>query len=143
MNATPAKNTNAKNTIGHYINGADVADAGRSAPVTNPATGDVVRHVAMGSRATVESAIAAAEAAFPAWRNTPPAKRAQVMFRYKQLLEDNADEIVSLLSEEHGKVYDDAMGEFNRGIEVVEYACGIPELLKGEFSKNAGPNIDS
>ena len=143
MNATPAKNTNAKNTIGHYINGADVADAGRSMPVTNPATGAVVRQVAIGSRATVESAIAAAEAAFPAWRNTPPAKRAQVMFRYKQLLEENAEEIVSLLSEEHGKVYDDALGEFNRGIEVVEYACGIPELLKGEFSKNAGPNIDS
>ncbi|HNP35467.1 MAG TPA: CoA-acylating methylmalonate-semialdehyde dehydrogenase [Woeseiaceae bacterium] len=143
MNAIPAEKLNASNTLGHFIAGDDVADSNRSMPVSNPATGKVVRHVAMASKDTVLSAIAAAEAAFLPWRNTPPAKRAQVMFRYKQLLEEHADEIVALLSEEHGKVLDDAMGEFTRGVEVVEYACGIPELLKGEFSKNAGPRIDS
>jgi malonate-semialdehyde dehydrogenase (acetylating)/methylmalonate-semialdehyde dehydrogenase len=143
MNATPAAKVNALSTVGHYIGGEDIPDTGRVAPVSNPATGAVVRNVAMASKATVEGAVAAADAAYPGWRNTPPAKRAQVMFRYKALLEEHADEIVALLTEEHGKVLDDAMGEFGRGVEVVEYACGIPELLKGEFSKNAGPGIDS
>src|SRR5210317_2205068 len=130
-------------TIGHFINGVDVADDNRPEPVYNPATGELTRHVAMASKETVEDAIAAAEAAFPAWRNTPPAKRARVMFRFKQLLEEHADEIAAAITDEHGKVFDDAMGEFGRGVEVVDYACGIPELLKGEFSKNVGPAIDS
>jgi malonate-semialdehyde dehydrogenase (acetylating)/methylmalonate-semialdehyde dehydrogenase len=97
----------------------------------------------MASKATVEQAISAAAAAFPAWRDTPPAKRAKIMFRFKALLEENANEIVAALTSEHGKVLDDAMGEFIRGVEVVDYACGIPELLKGEHTKNVGPNIDS
>ena len=88
-------------------------------------------------------AIAAAEAAFPAWRNTPPVKRAKIFFRFKQLLEEHADEVVELITREHGKVFDDAMGEFGRGVEVVDYACGIPELLKGEHARNVGPGIDS
>ena len=143
MNATPAQNIDTANIVGHFINGKDIADDNRPLPVTNPATGKVVRHVAMASKATVEDAIAAAEAAFPAWRDTPPVKRAKVMFRFKQLLEQHANEIVALLTEEHGKVLDDAMGEFGRGVEVVDYACGIPELLKGEHSRNVGPGIDS
>ena len=143
MNARPAENIDSANTVGHFINGADVADDNRPLPITNPATGEITKHVAMASRNTVEDAIAAAEAAFPAWRNTTPAKRAKIMFRFKQLLEENADEIVALLTNEHGKVLDDAMGEFIRGVEVVDYACGIAELLKGEHSKNVGPNIDS
>jgi malonate-semialdehyde dehydrogenase (acetylating)/methylmalonate-semialdehyde dehydrogenase len=143
MNARPAENIDTANIVGHFINGQDVADTNRPEPVMNPATGEVSRHVAMASQATVEDAIAAAEAAFPDWRNTPPAKRARVMFRFKQLLEEHADEIVSAITNEHGKVYDDAMGEFLRGVEVVEYACGIPEMLKGEYSKNVGPKIDS
>ncbi len=143
MNATPADNLDADETLGHFINGAAVADGGRSLPVTNPATGQVVRHVALAAKSTVEDAIAAAEAAFPSWRNTPPAKRAQVMFRFGQLLREHADAVVALLTEEHGKVLDDAMGEFGRGLEVVDYACGIPEMLKGEHSKNVGPGIDS
>jgi malonate-semialdehyde dehydrogenase (acetylating)/methylmalonate-semialdehyde dehydrogenase len=143
MNATPAKSIDAANVVGHFINGEDVADDNRPAPVTNPATGEVTRHVAMATRATVEDAIAAAEAAFPAWRNTPPAKRAKVMFRFKALLEEHADEIVAALTNEHGKVLDDAMGEFGRGVEVVDYACGAAELLKGEHTRNVGPNIDS
>jgi malonate-semialdehyde dehydrogenase (acetylating)/methylmalonate-semialdehyde dehydrogenase len=143
MSARPAQNIDTANIVGHYINGRDVADANRPEPVTNPATGEVTRHVAMASRQTVEDAIATAEAAFPAWRDTPPIKRARVMFRFKQLLEENADEVVAAITNEHGKVLDDAMGEFIRGVEVVEYACGIPEMLKGEFSKNVGPGIDS
>jgi malonate-semialdehyde dehydrogenase (acetylating)/methylmalonate-semialdehyde dehydrogenase len=143
MNATPAKTIDAAEIVGHFINGADVDDDNRPLPVTNPATGAITRHVAMASQATVEDAIAAAETAFPAWRNTTPAKRAKIMFRFKQLLEEHADEIVALLTEEHGKVLDDAMGEFGRGVEVVDYACGIAELLKGEHTRNVGPNIDS
>jgi len=129
--------------VGHFINGRHVADAGRSQDVFNPATGKVVRQVALASGATVESAIAAAEAAFPAWRDTPPLKRARIMFRFKELLDQHADEVVALITEEHGKVLHDALGELQRGIEVVEYACGAPEFLKGEHSKNVGPAIDS
>lgn len=129
--------------VGHFINGAMVADTQRVQDVFNPATGLVERQVALASKATVEDAIIAAEAAFPAWRNTPPIKRARVMFRFKQLLEDNADKICAALTNEHGKVLDDAHGELIRGIEVVEYACGAPNLLKGEHSKNVGPDIDS
>ncbi len=143
MNARPAANLDSAQVVGHFINGADVADDIRLQPVTNPATGKVTRQVAMASRSTVEQAIAAAEAAFPAWRNTPPLKRARVMFRFKQLLEEHAEEIAEAITDEHGKVLDDAMGEFQRGVEVVEYACGIPELLKGEYTRNVGPDIDS
>ena len=130
-------------TVGHFINGQVVGDDHRPQPVTNPATGTVSRQVAMASAATVEEAIAAAQDAFPAWRDTPPLKRARVMFRFKQLLEENADDIAAAITDEHGKVVDDALGEFMRGVEVVEYACAIPELLKGEHTKNVGPAIDS
>jgi len=143
MNATPAGEIDTANVLGHFINGQEIADGNRPLPITNPATGDVTRHVAMASHATVESAIAAAAGAFPAWRDTPPAKRARIMFRFKALLEEHADEIAAAITEEHGKVLDDAMGEFGRGVEVVDYACGIPELLKGEYSRNVGPGIDS
>lgn len=131
------------NTVGHFINGAAVADEGRTQDVFNPALGGPVRKVALASSARVETAIAAAEAAFPAWRDTPPLKRARIMYRFKQLMEENLDKIAALITEEHGKVCDDARGEVGRGIENIEYACGIPELLKGEYSKNAGPAIDS
>ncbi|MDX1517477.1 MAG: CoA-acylating methylmalonate-semialdehyde dehydrogenase [Woeseiaceae bacterium] len=143
MNARPATTLEPAQVLGHFIDGADVADDNRPLPVTNPATGEVTKHVAMASAETVRRAIAAAEAAFPAWRQTPPAKRARIMFRFRELLEQRADEIVAVLTNEHGKVLEDAMGEFTRGVEVVEYACGIPEMLKGEHSKNVGPGIDS
>ncbi|PKO56867.1 MAG: methylmalonate-semialdehyde dehydrogenase (CoA acylating), partial [Betaproteobacteria bacterium HGW-Betaproteobacteria-19] len=131
------------NTIGHYINGQAVADSDRLTPVFNPALGVATGQVAMASQATVEHAIAAAEAAFPAWRKTPPLKRARVLFKYKELLEINADRIVAAIVAEHGKVWEDAHGELARGIEVVEYACGAPEFLKGEHSRDVGPEIDS
>ena len=131
------------NTVGHLINGQIVSDAARLQDVYNPSTGEVSKQVALASAATVEQAIAAAEAAFPEWRNTPPIKRARVMFRFKELLEQNAERIAQMIGEEHGKIAHDALGELQRGIENVEYACGAPELLKGEHSKNVGPNIDS
>jgi malonate-semialdehyde dehydrogenase (acetylating)/methylmalonate-semialdehyde dehydrogenase len=131
------------NRVGHFINGRILASDDRTQSVYNPATGEVTKTVSLASPQTVEQAITAAEAAFPAWRETPPLKRAQIMFRYKQLLEQHADEICGLITDEHGKVLDDAMGELVRGIEVVEYACGAPDLLKGEYSKGVGPGIDS
>ena len=143
MNATTASEIEPAEVVGHFINNADVADDNRPLPVTNPATGKIIRRVAMASQKTVEEAIAAAQAAFPAWRNTPAAKRARIMFRFKELLEQHADDICATLTEEHGKVLDDAMGEFGRGVEVVDYACGIPEMLKGEYSRNVGPDMDS
>ena len=130
--------------VGHHINGRPVTVSGeRSQAVYNPATGQVVRQVALASKATAQQAVAAAAAAWPAWRLTAPLKRARIMFRFKEILEQHANEIVSLLTEEHGKVLDDARGEFIRGVEVVEYACGAPELLKGEYSRDVGPGIDS
>lgn len=130
--------------IGHLINGKIYSQQNpRVADVFNPATGEVSKQVEMASQQTVEKAIAAAEAAFPAWRNTPPAKRVQVMFKLKGLLEKNADKICQMITEEHGKVLNDAMGELVRAIENIEYACGAPDFLKGEYSKNVGPAIDS
>ena len=129
--------------IGHLIDGTIQADITRMQDVYNPSTGEPSKQVALASVDTVEQAIAAAQRAFPAWRNTPPAKRAQVMFRFKALLEQHADKICELIGEEHGKIHHDAMGELQRGIENVEYACGVPQLLKGEHSRNVGPGIDS
>ena len=129
--------------VGHLINGDMVAPDTRTQDVYNPATGEVSKQVALASEATVGQAIAAAQAAYPAWRDTPPIKRARVMFKFKQLLEDNADEICALIGAEHGKISHDAAGELQRGIENVEYACCAPELLKGEHSKNVAANIDS
>ncbi|UPW18720.1 CoA-acylating methylmalonate-semialdehyde dehydrogenase [Agarivorans sp. TSD2052] len=130
-------------TIGHLINGEAQSEHTRLQDVYNPSTGKVAAKVALAPKATVEQAISAAEAAFPAWRDTPVAKRAQIMFRYKTLLEQNAAQICELVGQQHGKIVHDAMGELTRGIENVEYACYAPELLKGEHSKNVGPNIDS
>jgi malonate-semialdehyde dehydrogenase (acetylating)/methylmalonate-semialdehyde dehydrogenase len=130
-------------TIGHLIGGKILVDAERTQPVYNPATGKSRKRVALADRATVERALAAAQAAFPAWRETPALKRARVMFRLKELLEVHAARICALITDEHGKVLSDAMGELQRGIENVEYACGAPELLKGEHSSNVGPAIDS
>ena len=130
-------------TIQHLINGEFVTDTGRTADVYNPSTGEAIHKVPLASRATVQQAIDAGTAAFPAWRKTPPAKRAQVMFRFKQLLEQNEAKISQMISEEHGKTLEDAAGELKRGIENVEYACGAPEILKGEYNRNVGPNIDA
>ena len=141
--STAPDTTTAVPLIGHLINGQRVLDGGRTQPVYNPATGQVVRQVALAETETVTSAIAAAEAAFPEWRETTPLSRARVMFRFKELVEKHAETIVALITEEHGKVLDDARGELQRGIENIEYACGAPELLKGEHSRNVGRGVDS
>jgi len=129
--------------VGHWIGGERIGGGDGTAPVFEPATGRTIRRVSLADRETVQRAIEAAEAAFPQWRDTLPIKRARIMFRFKDLLERNAERIVALVTEEHGKVLEDARGELQRGIENVEYACCAPELLKGEHSRNAGPGIDS
>jgi len=134
---------NVTTTIGHFIDGQRVGGGTRVQPVFDPATGFSDKSVALADKLTVEQAIASAQAAFPAWRNTPPLKRARVMSKLKTLLEANADRIAALITAEHGKVLSDAHGELQRGIENVEYASYAPELLKGEHSKNVGPAIDS
>jgi malonate-semialdehyde dehydrogenase (acetylating)/methylmalonate-semialdehyde dehydrogenase len=129
--------------IQHLIDGQLVAGGSRSQDVFNPATGQAEKRLLLADKTTVEQAIASAHAAYPAWRATPPLKRARVMSKLKVLLEKNAEKICALLTAEHGKVVGDAMGELQRGIENVEYASYAPELLKGEHSKNVGTGVDS
>ena len=129
--------------IQHLIDGQLVAGGSRSQDVFNPATGKAEKRVLLADKLTVEKAIASAQAAYPAWRATPPLKRARVMSKLKILLEENAEQLCALLTAEHGKVLSDSMGELQRGIENVEYASYAPELLKGEHSKNVGPAMDS
>jgi len=130
--------------IPHFVGGQRLTpESGRLAPVYNPATGQVASEVALASAAETQAAIAVAAAAYPAWAATPPLQRARVMFRFKALLEAHTDELAQIITREHGKVFSDARGEVIRGMEVVEFACGIPHLLKGEFSDSVGANIDS
>lgn len=143
MSAKAASELDVIRTIGHFINGVDVSNENRLIPVTDPATGRVTGEVVVADNGTVASAVSAAEDAFPAWRDTPPLKRARVLFQFKQLLEEHADDIANLITAEHGKTLEDAHGELIRGIEVVEYACGIPDLLKGEHTPQVGTNVDS
>ena len=129
--------------IKHFINGGLVeGTSGRRGDVYNPALGEVIRQVDFAGPADVRKAVEAASAAFPGWSQTPALRRARVMFKLKQLLEDNIDELARLLTEEHGKIVDDAKGSITRGLEVVEFACGIPHLLKGEYSEDVGRGVD-
>ncbi len=131
-------------TIPHFINGKrDSGSGNRCLDVYNPATGQVQRQVQMGTVADVDAAVKAAEAAFPAWSAQPALRRARCMFRFKNLIEQNLDALAGLLTNEHGKVREDARGEVTRGLEVVEFACGAPQLLKGEYSDNVGTGVDS
>ncbi len=133
-----------KETLGHRIAGnLSQGESGRIGEVFDPSTGEVTRHVALAGSAEVDAAVRAAEEAFPAWSATPPAERARVMFRYRALLEEHLDEIAELVSREHGKIHADAKGSVLRGAEVVEFACGIPHLLKGEHSREVGGGIDT
>jgi malonate-semialdehyde dehydrogenase (acetylating)/methylmalonate-semialdehyde dehydrogenase len=128
---------------GHFIAGARVAGASsRSADVFNPSTGEVKAQVALASRQEVDDAVAAAAAAQIEWARVNPQRRARVMFNFKSLVEADADNLARLLSEEHGKVIADSHGDLQRGLEVIEFACGIPHLLKGEYTEGAGPGID-
>ncbi|MEO0497179.1 MAG: CoA-acylating methylmalonate-semialdehyde dehydrogenase [Pseudomonadota bacterium] len=131
-------------TIQNAIGGNLVTSgSSRSQKVFNPATGEPVANLPLSTTDELNAAVDAAKAALPAWANMPPLKRARYMFKFNQLLNENIDELARAISEEHGKTFEDAKGEVARGIEVVEFACGIPNLLKGEFSRNVGPGIDT
>lgn len=131
-------------TLNHFINGQAVAGISqRFADVFNPATGKVTSQVPLATEADVDAAVTTAQAAWPSWAATTPLRRARVMFKFKTLLEQHADELARLISQEHGKVLADAAAEFQRGLENVEFACGAPQLLKGEFSENVGTDVDS
>jgi len=131
--------------VGHWIDGAPSAPpaGSRYGDVYNPATGELVRKVALADTALVDAAVKSAARAFPAWAATPPLRRARVMFKFKELLERHADELAAIITAEHGKVFSDAQGEVTRGMEVVEFACGIPSLLKGEYTEQVGTGIDA
>ena len=131
-------------TIQNGINGKKITSAStRTVPVFNPATGEQSATLPLSTLEEVNAAIAAAKKAALSWGTTPPTKRVKPMFKFKELLEKNADRIARAISTEHGKTHADALGELQRGIDVVDFACGIPHLLKGEFSRNVGPDIDS
>jgi len=127
-----------------WIGGKSVRSAGsRSGEVTNPATGNVTKRVPFCNAADIDAAVKAAQAAYPAWRDAPPLRRARVMQKFLALLQENQQALAKIVTEEHGKTLPDAMGSVQRGIEVVEFACGIPHLLKGEHSENVGTGVDT
>ncbi|MEE3119859.1 MAG: CoA-acylating methylmalonate-semialdehyde dehydrogenase, partial [Pseudomonadota bacterium] len=129
--------------VHHFISGAHKAGSDtRTGDIFDPGTGQVQAQVCMGTPADLDEAVQAALAAQPEWAATNPQRRARVMFRFKELLEANMDELAELLSSEHGKVIADSKGDIQRGLEVIEFACGIPHLLKGEYTQGAGPGID-
>ena len=131
-------------TLNHFVGGAPVPGASnRFGDVYNPATGEVRARVPFDTPAEVDQAVTAALGAFPAWAATPPAQRARVLFRFRDLVEQHKDELAGIISREHGKTLDDARGEVQRGAEVIEFACGIPQLLKGELNENVATNVDS
>jgi len=130
--------------IFHFVDGKEFkGESKRLADVFNPATGEVQAKVNLASKSDVNVAIQVASKAFPEWADTPPITRARILFKFKELIEKNSDELTKLIVAEHGKVYDDARGSLTRGLEVVEFACGIPHLLKGEFTENVGRGVDS
>ncbi|MCP4327815.1 MAG: CoA-acylating methylmalonate-semialdehyde dehydrogenase [Alphaproteobacteria bacterium] len=130
--------------IQHYINGERVAGtSGRTSPVFNPATGEQIAEAPLANAAELQIAVDAAKAAFPGWAKTPPIQRARMLWKYKNLLEENADRVAEAITIEHGKTISDSHGELIRGIEVVEFAVGIPHLLKGETTENVGTGVDS
>ena len=131
-------------TIQHFVEGKGfLGKSKRSGKVFNPATGEQSAEVKLATTADVNEAVASAKKAFEHWSNKPPLQRARIMFKFKELIEKNSDELTKIIVSEHGKDYEDAKGSLNRGLEVVEYACGIPQMLKGEFTENVGSNVDS
>jgi malonate-semialdehyde dehydrogenase (acetylating)/methylmalonate-semialdehyde dehydrogenase len=142
MGATEAFTT--ATDVGHWIAGQRVAGAsGRSQAVYNPATGAVARQVALASAEEVNAAVSAARAAFPTWAETPPIRRARVMFKFLELMNRHRDTLAAMITAEHGKVFSDAQGEVTRGIDIVEFACGIPQLLKGDYTDQVSTGIDN
>ena len=132
------------NLIQHYINGKIYkGSSSRKGKVFNPATGAQESEVILGTKSDLDHAVENAKKAFEKWSQVTPLQRARIIFKYKELIEKNYDELTKLIVSEHGKVYEDAKGSLTRGLEIVEFACGIPQMLKGEFTENVGTNIDS
>jgi len=132
------------NIIEHFVNGQKfLGNSNRTSKVFNPATGEQSAEVKLASTKDMDNAIEAAKTAFISWSKKPPLQRARVMFKFKEIIEKNFEELTKIIVSEHGKVFDDAKGEIIRGLEVVEFACGIPQLLKGEFTENVGTDVDS
>jgi len=132
------------NLIQHYINGKIYkGSSSRKGKVFNPATGAQESEVILGTKSDLDHAVENAKTAFEKWSQVTPLQRARIIFKYKELIEKNYDELTKLIVSEHGKVYEDAKGSLTRGLEIVEFACGIPQMLKGEFTENVGTNIDS
>ena len=130
--------------IEHFVNGKQYSGSSkRTSSVFNPATGEETAQVKLGNLKDLNQTVEKAQKAFSSWSNTPPLQRARVLFKYKELIEKNLDLLIKIIVSEHGKVYEDARGSLTRGLEVVEYACGIPQMLKGEFTENVGKNVDS
>ena len=129
--------------VGHWIDGAEVkSNSGRAGDVYDPALGEVTKQVGFANQAEIHKTIASSKAAFPAWRDATLAKRLGIIFKFRELLDARKGELAAIITEEHGKVLSDALGEITRGQEVVEFACGMPQMLKGEYSENASTNVD-
>jgi malonate-semialdehyde dehydrogenase (acetylating)/methylmalonate-semialdehyde dehydrogenase len=144
MNKPATKETILPKELTHFVNGSDVrGNSDRFGDVYNPALGEITGRVPFATEAEVGTAIDAAHKALPSWAATPPLKRARVMFKFKELIERDMDKLAAILTSEHGKVLSDAKGEVIRGLEVAEFACGIPQLLKGEYTEQIGTGIDS
>ncbi len=144
MSSTATVSSPAITRVPLWINGQPViSSSSRFGDVTNPATGEIIRTVPFANKADVDAAVNAAVAAFPAWRDTPPVRRARVLNRFRELVERHQKELAALITEEHGKVFLDAMGSIQRGIEVIEFAVGAPELLKGAYSEQVGRGVDA
>ena len=142
MNAPKAFES--KEDIGHFVGGNVVNPKdGRFSDVYNPSTGSVARRVALASRKEVDAAVAVAQKAFETWSQTSPLRRSRILFKYLELLNANRDELAAIITAEHGKVFTDAQGEVTRGIEIVEFATGIPELLKGDYTEQVSTDIDN
>ena len=130
--------------IEHFIQGKKFSGISkRVGKVFNPATGEQTAEVKLASTKDVNDAVGSAKKAFNEWSKKPPLQRARIMFKFKELIEKHSDELTKIIVSEHGKVYEDAKGSLTRGLEVVEYACGIPQMLKGEFTENVGTDVDS
>ena len=128
--------------IEHFVGGKIIpGTSDKKGKVFNPATGEQEKEVRLASKSDLDQAVVIAKKAFDEWSLKPSLQRARIMFKFKELIEKNSDELTQLIVAEHGKVYEDAKGSLTRGLEVVEFACGIPHLLKGEFSENVGTNV--
>ncbi len=130
--------------VTHFVSGdAHTGTGSRTQAVFNPATGEVARHVHLGTTKDVDAAVASAAAAFPKWADTPPIRRARVMLRFLELMNQHKDELAAIITAEHGKVFSDAQGEVSRGIDIIEFACGIPQLLKGDYTDQVSTGMDN